>query len=656
MSNDEFNYDNEIIEIGVEKTNEQPVVEFEDDLEAIPPTFEEKKTKKKENKPKKKMDNPFIKIKDWFLSLSKKGKIITISVASLVLLLLIGVIVYFVFIKKDEKPIDNVVVEQDNYRYENGKLIFLDGKKELGEYECTDKSEKKCYVAYLNNDEDLFDHPSNIDYKGNTLKERSEIYLKKYAFVYDDGKITLYDIENKKSKKKFLSIKAYDTDRDLVVVEDKDNKFGVIEFMDDNFEYVINAYYDYLGIINAKDLLLVSETDKKQRIIDIDNKNLSKEFSINIKSASKEYIAAQSGASYNLYSYNFEELMSGYDFISFHNEYVGLVKDKKLFFVDKDLNKMNEEGLELTSTNYNSIYKYDKKNKLDETDVAYKVTTNSDNIAVEYGKKNKIINIFEGIVSKEYAYISYFDGKLYFYGDAEKTDLLGSYACTNKNTLASATDGLSNCMIYTSDAGATGIYNNNFVFIKDGTDGNIILYSITENKKKATYTSIELVNKDNVSGNISTYQSDSVFVIAKSASKGNFGVIKLDSSKASNVVSFNYKSVTKTSNNYYLLQNVDNKYSLWDATFSKVSEEFDYIETLTNYYVGIKDKKLNIYKYDPSATKILQSDVMLSGTDYKNAYSINIGTNIVITIDGVPKKYNILTGEEIALDLHKEGD
>ena len=76
---------------------------------------------KKEKKPSK-----------WS-KLDKKKKIIIIVSIVIVLLVIVGVILYFLVFKKNntvDKPKDPVVViEKDNYRYEDGKLIFIDKDK-----------------------------------------------------------------------------------------------------------------------------------------------------------------------------------------------------------------------------------------------------------------------------------------------------------------------------------------------------------------------------------------------------------------------------------------------------------------------------------------------------------------------------------------------
>ena len=639
--NDDFNYDNEIIEVG---RDENATVSFDEELNNA-------LKEESETKVKRKMKNPFKKLLNWFNNLPKKKKILFIIILVIVLLLISGLILFLTLNNKEEEKPKDVVVLEDNFRYDNGTLIFLEDKKEIGKYECIDKDVKKCYVAYLDNESDTFDHESNIDESGNIIKKRSKIYLSNYVFVYDDGKILLYNIKDQKTEEKLESIKAYNTEKDYVVVEDKDNKFGLIEFADDTFTYVINAYYDYLGIVSPKDLLLVSETNKKQRIIGIDNKQLSKEFSITIKNANKEYVSAQSGKKYNLYSYNFEELLSGFDYISFHDTYISLVLDNKLYFRDNKLNKMNEEGILLTNETYNKLNKFDEKNKLISSEVSYEVTINTDNISVLYGEdENEVINKYEGAVSANYAYMNYFNSKLYFYSDEEKEDLIGIYECKNKNKLTSENDSLSTCNIYASSDGVSGIYNNNFVFISDNSSiadkKNITLYSLNEKKNKATYTEINFINTGNVGTNINHYYTEGLYVIAKSASKNSYGVIKLENSAAKNIIAFSYKSITNN-NGYYVLENNDGKFSIWNNYFSKISDEFDYVELLKDYYVGVVGTKLNVYRYQTTTNKVLESDITLPSTDYKNAYKITIGTYIVINVGDEEYKYDILTGKKI---------
>ena len=305
---------------------------------------------------------------------------------------------------------------------------------------------------------------------------------------------------------------------------------------------------------------------------------------------------------------------------------------------------MNEEGIKLTSNNYNLVNKYNKSNKLVSSDVSYKVTINKDNLSVDFGEEeNMVINKYEGAVSANYPYINYFDGYLYFYSDQEKTESIGKYECKNKNKLTSPEDSLSNCTLYGNADGVTGIYNNNFVFITDNSSMSnsktVSIYSINEKKTKVTYSELSTINKAYVSNNIKSYYTDNMYIMAKNT-KGNYGVVKITSSDAEKVLSFNFKNITNK-NDYYLLESSDSKFSIVDKDFKELVPTQDYIDVVGDYAVAIKDNKLNLYLYKSTTSPILASSLDITSKDYKNAYKITIGTSIVITIDGKNYSYKL---------------
>ena len=119
---------NEIVEID---ENEE-ITNTQYDMEKVSET-----PSKKEKKP------------SGWSKLSKKKKIIIIVSIVIILLVIGGILLYFLVFKKDNHKDDykepTVVIEKDNYKYEDGKLIFIDNdKKEIGEYECTNKNENLC--------------------------------------------------------------------------------------------------------------------------------------------------------------------------------------------------------------------------------------------------------------------------------------------------------------------------------------------------------------------------------------------------------------------------------------------------------------------------------------------------------------------------------
>jgi len=626
----DFNYDNEIIEISNDA--EEMIKEREEVIVT------------KENKKKNKKN-----LRDKWNDLSKKQKTIIIISIVLVLVVIIGIILYFVVFKKDEEVKNNeepVIIEKDNYRYENGKLIFLDkNEKEIGSYDCKVKDVEKCYVAKINYTNDSFDRIKTVDENGNEIEKNSQIYLDNYVFVYDDEKISLYDISKKETDLELNSIKTYNTENNLIVVEDEINKYGLIEITEEGYEYLIRCSYDNLGIVNTELEYLVAQDKDEYYVIDKEGKTLSENINSEIRSVNKDYIVTNTKNTYSLYNYQYEELISDYDYIGLHDEVISLVKSNRLYLVNNNLSKLYEDGIRLENSDYVKQYIYND-NKLVDTKKSYEIKVDGNIATITIGKDIKEINMAEGEVSSTLTYVNYFDGKLYFYSDEEKEDLLGTYTCINENNITNGDDTLSNCRLYSNDLGTSGIYNNEYVFIYDNENDKEVkyyLYNIKEKKNKGTYTSIEIINEEELNNNIEQNYTSSSFIIAKAATgnnKGNFGVLEINSDKVAGKVEFKYESI-KRENNYYLLINVDKSYSIYNESFTKISNEFSYIKIYEDYYVGINNDKLNVYTFN-NTLGILKKDLKVTN----NKYTIDFTDGIIIEIDGITYKYD-KSGNEV---------
>ena len=426
----------------------------------------------------------------------------------------------------------------------------------------------------------------------------------------------------------------------MVVIEDTDSKYGLIEITEEGYEYLIRCSYDNLGIVNSDLAYLVAQDKDEHYIVDSTGKKLSKNINADISSVNDKYIVAVQNKTYNLYSFEYEELLSDYDYISLHDGVIALIKSNRLYLVNADLNKLHEDGIRLENQDYVKKYVYDENNKLVETKKSYEIELKDNKAIITIGKDVKEINLAEGEASSKLNYMSYFDGKLYFYSDEEKDDVIGTYTCTNKNNLVNSESTLDNCSLYSNENGISGIYNNEFVFIYDNDskdDAKYYLYNIKEKKTKGTYSSIEIVNNSEMSSNIKQNYTSSSFVIAKSATgdnKGNYGVLEINSEKVAGKVGFKYESITKVKD-YYLLINIDKSYSIYNTSFKKISNEFDYIEIFDKYYVGITDNKLNVYAYD-NALGILETDLSVTS----NKFTIDFTNGFDITIDDVTYSYD----------------
>ena len=146
----------------------------------------------------------------------KKKKIILIVILSLIIILVVGLILFFALHKEQTGP--SVILQEDNYRYENGKLVFLNkDKNEIGTYECEHKDENLCYVAYYK-DEDNLDIDVYKNEDDSSYLKRSLIYKDNFVFITDtsDNKNTnvkLYNIKTNSvdyfSKKPFFALLSY---------------------------------------------------------------------------------------------------------------------------------------------------------------------------------------------------------------------------------------------------------------------------------------------------------------------------------------------------------------------------------------------------------------------------------------------------------------
>lgn len=612
----DFDYNNEIVDVTEEDTKKEESKTEEFNPEDLVFGESEKKPKKEKKK------------------LSKKSKIIIICGVVGVLLIASIVTVYFVFLKKDKpdtpkKP--DEIFSEDNYRYENGTLMFLNTMdKVVGRYECTNKDSKLCMVANVDLSEDTFDREKSVFKNGQEIFKNSKIYLDKYVFIKDGEKVFLYDFKKNEEVLNVISFKTYNTSRNIAVVN-VENKYGVIEIQDDGFEYLIRPSYDKISMVNSTLLYLAAQDKDKLYILDIDGKKLSNNITSLVKSVGKDYIVGSLKNTYNLYDYNNKEVLSDYEYIGLYDEVIVLIKNKRLYLMDYSLNKLMEDGIRLENTNYVKEYVYDDNNKLIETKKAFDINVGSESIVVNNGSDEKEINLYEGAVSSNLSYVSYYDGKYYFYGDVEKNELLGTYTCTNKNVIKSSEDGLSSCYLYSSEDGISGIYNNQYVFIVDNSIIN--LYDIKAKKVKATYNSIDITGDKEINSNVKLIYTSSSYVIVSPSNgnnKGYYGVIEINSEKVQNKVSFNYKEIV-FKNNYYVMKNKDDGYSIYDNKFNKVSNEFVKIDTFDNYYIGYSSKTFNIYNYS-STLGILENDVACDNCEvtvtYKDGYSVKVNDKI----------------------------
>jgi len=607
---------NEIVEV----RNGEVVESLEDDI--INNMSYEEPIKKES--PKKK--NVLVLLKDKWDDLTKKEKLIAILIGIIILLVIVLLIVSI--FKKDDKDektkVPDVVLEADNYRYENGKLFFLDKEdNEIGSYDCENKKQELCYVAYSSN-EDNFDVTKDIYEDESVVLKRMSIINENYVFIYDNEEenadnIILYNIKDNSSSENYKLVKECSLEENFVVAKNSEDKYGVLLFNENDYEEKIEFSYDYLGIITenkSETKYLVGKKSDKWYLIDYSNKEKTKGTSNEIKNYNDSLIAVVENGEYNLIDYKNNLVTDeGYDYITFAGEFVLLVKDDKLYITDKGLNKLYEEGIKLPNSDYIKINVFNKEsNKLVEMRYSFGVSINNKTIELTLNTGEepevKLINSLESAVSTHYENINYFDGKLYVYSDAEKNNLLGAYECTNKNNISSEDSSLDKCyiasnsefsdndMTYEKKAiGLLPIFNNRFVFIKDNPavssaeTMNIVLYDLASSKKLGTYRAID-AGSYNGKNELNFVEGTGILLIAKNT-KDYYGILEVKLSEVGSLanVKFNdkFKNIELINKNYILQKSTDTYYMINKSGESITSEFSGKIMGYNNDYVKVKN-------------------------------------------------------------------
>ena len=654
---DNLNNDNEIIELNApeEETPLENTIILESEI----------KVKKK---PKKEF---------FWHRLSKKGKIAIIVSGILIILLITGLLVYFLVIKKENKKPkgenENIVLQKDNYIYDNGKLKFLDSNdKVLGTYECENKNDSECYVAKLSNEDD-FDLPVYVDKNKEKIVKTSQIYDNRYVFVNDGKLINLYDIEKKEIIDKLSLIKTGDIEENLVVLKDEAGKYGIVSFEDD-YKTVLDYDYSYLGIISNSDIYVARDNDKYY-LVDYTGESLSRSLSMPIKSFNNDYIVVSNNGDYYLYDYMGASLFEdAYDYIELYEDYIFVINDNKMDIYDKNVKKVNSSSIKIKADSYQKTYIFDDKLNLKEVNKAYTITITDGVITVldENTKVQKQVNIYEAELSLKYDYVSYSDGTLQIYSDKEKTNLLGSYKCNNKNTINKDSTEFENCFIAKEtnivnenmDSAYIPILNDNYVFIKDSKDGSdvVIFYDLNASKVKAKYQAVDTGLGTEGITLISNVKS---LIFAKNTD-GNYGAITFKDNVTTGVIAFkensngtskisylgNYLLVVRSSVNYlyktdgelvatskFKIQDYLNNYLVVKdkgylvykmsstESGSIISNELDYIKLYAKFYIGIKDKKLNVYAYEDAKTPLINETIEIKQNDLASSYELKEKTD-----------------------------
>ena len=575
---------------------------------------------KKEELEKEESKKSFIKnIGNQWKNLPKKKKIIVmVGIVLLLILIIVGII--FLIPKKategETSKLPDVILSGENYRYENGTLIFLDGDNEVGTYECENKDQERCKVSSL--EEDHFDEPIKLDEDGNKIVFSSPIYENRYVFIIDhknesDKDIILYDMKENKKVTTVYGIKNYK--EGYVAFKDDESHWGLKKIESEAIKDIIPSEYDELGILPNQDKVSKVAVMKNSHsyIADVANKILSKAIPNRIvASDDKHIVTVGEDKKYHVYDYNAKELHdTPRDYIRIVQNYIIAVDDKTLYVYDDENHPMIMDGVKLKNDSYQvkETYKLKKLSKLErsfDASVVEKVL----NITIydEENEETRTINLLEGELSKTLAFLNYFDGTLYIYKNEEKKDVIGRYTCEHKNNIETSTKTLENCRIasesflretrgnskerdLSSKTGWIPIFGEKYAFIKDG-EANI-LYDLTKGSKIATYKTIDTSSYTEVN-EITFISASEVPFIAQSNSSNKYGVAKITSEGVSSVIDFKYDSIKKLGDYYVVEEN--GKYALVTSKGQSIENFNEKSSPIVDYHKNyVKTTKDDMY-------------------------------------------------------------
>ena len=674
-----------------ENANTNEIVEIDENEEITKTQYDLKEIE--DNNKSKKKDKKVKKPSKWSM-LPKKTRIIIIVSIVLVLLIIIGVLLYF-FVFRDRTPEEKrpedpvVIVEKDNYRYEDGFLVILDeDKNELGTYECSNKNEELCYVAYYSNEDD-FDTNKRVYENGVPVDIRSDIFNDLYVFIYDnttkeDGNVILYDLENNENIGEYELVKEINEEK--VIVKDLEEEYGVLD-LSSIVKETIDFKYDYLGYI-LESSALVGANNNNYVLLSLDGEELSDNIPGEIKNFNNKHISVEIDNDYYIYDYEgIRQREDSYDYIRFVDSYIVAADNKKLYVFDNDVYPLNLDGIRIDSSKYNTELIFNAELVQTGKEEAFNAYVEDGYFKIENNGKYTNIKIAESTFSKNMAYISYFQGKLYFYADEEKEEVLGSYACNYANDVTSSTTELQNCFIAketkvlnTSEdvnVGYLPIYNERFVFITDtsrpNANDNIILYDLKNNKKLATYKEVDArVYSDDLS--ISFIETAGTQVVAYSIKNDSYLVINIESSDVTGVIEAKQDngdtnvSVSMLGENY-LFKRSNGTYHLYnpdgDEITSKIETKNEIVDYKGNYILVNNNKEYTIYSLDGPVIKsskyIILEDTYYITVNEENkigVYTFNHGDkdlakDLDLYIDGkdIPNEisYGLKSGNVLSL-------
>lgn len=570
--------------------------------------------------PPKKKRTPF---RMW----PKKKKVLLFVGIGVFVLLLVLLIVFFLVLRKPkeepakepEEKTEAPIHVEENYRYQDGVLTFMNSAKEdIGTYTCTNQDETLCMVAYATNPEDTFLETKMVYEDGTNVLTRLKIYFNRYVFIQDskkddEVKIKLYDIKEQKELGVYQSVKTYDQHENMLVLQNEEGKYGYFELKEDGLSKKIDFYYDEMGIIvedkEKDDQTLVVKKGNAYYLVTDTDRVFTKGVSAQIVDYNDFVLVTESKGKYRLYDYEANLIREdGADYIDLYTDFYVESRGDKLYFYTANHDALNAKGIRVSKpeNGYIPTKTYQSDGTFKEEQRAYTVHSRwKDGIVeVEADGETQTINAYEGLASVNHPYYSYFDGVLYFYKDVTKKDLIGEYTCSAPNRVTSVDSVWENCDMAVSDmtkvdaekiwgsakaSAKTAIYGGRYVLIHDEktASSSAKLYDLKQRKTLANYDEVYDYRLILEGGEPALLLSNTV-VVAKSGSKGLYGAIQISDNGATPMVPFQYDALVYNGNSFYAK---DSKGTyLLDATGAKkASAPFGMIRNYSLSGIAVQD-------------------------------------------------------------------
>lgn len=263
---------------------------------------------------------------------NKKGFFIT-TILFLVILFVMTIGGFYLKTFKGVKEKKEVVT------YVNTINFYNENKELLNKYSCQNK-----YCDFVKPIID--DNNYLLDYYKDGNLEYNKIINNRYAFIYDTvtenyESIILFDLIDQKTVNTYKAIKNYNTliENDIYFVEDLNNNWGVVSFLDGEFKELVAPQYTYIGLINNIDIennKLISDRflvlkNNKWAIIDQNDVLLSAYLEESIVDYNGLYIKTLVNNLYKIYDYSGNAILNNDNYIniSITGKYIELVSENK---------------------------------------------------------------------------------------------------------------------------------------------------------------------------------------------------------------------------------------------------------------------------------------------------------------------------------------